>query len=364
MKQFKPLFTLLLMFNFLAAQPSLFTQNIDPLQPVMRTAIDFGSGALKMQTALVDPSEGRIIGKPVLVKYLTLSLTEHVAAQGGRISEEMVQKILDILQNLKKEVQQVSVQAGYPSPQFRGVATAVFRKAENGMDLLRIFDEQLGLKFHMLSQDEEGKLGFLTAKALYSDILETSLLAWDSGNGSFQMTSKEGVDHTVFQGPLGHGTVRVLLSDDIRKGPILQNHESGNPISREESIALVQKIKALLPPIPDWLQDKLNSQDTSVVTYGEGIAIFALTAQAIAHLDGIDEPVEHAKVSIFDVQRVIENYVEQSDEVFIADGLHCKTLTAALLLSAVMQHFGIESISYKRALGNTPGMLIAPWLSR
>jgi hypothetical protein len=48
--------------------------------------------------------------------------------------------------------------------------------------------------------------------------------------------------------------------------------------------------------------------------------------------------------------------------VFNAAGLHCKTLTSALHLSAVMQHFGIHLIHYKRSIGNTPGMLIAPSL--
>jgi len=328
--------------------------------PTVRAAIDVGSGAVKIQMAVVDPEENLIIGKPLVAKYVPLGLIEDVATHDGCISEEMRQKALSILRGFKEEVLGVAAREGHPSVQFTAVATAVFRKAQNGNDLLQMFEEQLGIRFQILSQDEEGRLGFLTAKALYPDVSETSLLAWDSGNGSFQMTIKEGENYQIYQGPLGHGTVRVLLSKDIRNGFILQTHESGNPVLQEEAIELTKKINSLLPPTPDWLHKKLNSDKTVIATFGDGESIFALTAQALANLNGIKEPVQQATISFSDVQRVIDTYIKQKDEVFNAAGLHCKTLTSASHLSAVMQHFGIQRIYYKRSIGNTAGMLIAP----
>jgi hypothetical protein len=106
----------------------------------------------------------------------------------------------------------------------------------------------------------------LSAKILYPEIDEENLLVWDSGNGSFQITAKIGDTYKIYQGPLGHGTVRVLLSKEIRGGMVLEGHVSGNPVQMDEAPQIVQGIENLLPEIPSWLQDKLNSKKTVVVT--------------------------------------------------------------------------------------------------
>lgn len=362
MKQFKFLFALLLLGGLFAFQLFVSAQDVKSMGHMVRAAIDFGSGTVKIQMAVVDTEKNRIIGQPFIAKYVPLGLTEDVATHDGRISETMAQKALSILRGFKEEALMVAAREGYPSMQFTGVATAVFRKAQNGSDLLQKFEEQLGIRFQILPQDDEGRLGFLTAKALYPEVTETGLLAWDSGNGSFQMVIKEGKNYQIYEGQLGHGTVRVLLSKEIRNGPILQTYESGNPVLQEEALELTQKITSLLSPVPDWLHEKLNSDKIVIATFGDGTGIFALTAEAIANLNGIKEPVEQATISFSDVQRVINTYIEQEDEVFNTVGLHCKTLTSALHLSAVMQYFGIQLIHYKRSIGNTSGMLIAPQL--
>lgn len=331
-------------------------------QNAVRTAIDFGSGAVKIQMVEVDTEENRIVGESLLAKYVPLGLTEDVATHDGRISEEMKHKAISILHGFKEEALDAAARAGHDQIEFTGIGTAVFRKAQNGSDLLQIFEKTLGIRFQILPQDEEGKLGFLTAKALYPTTPEALLLAWDSGNGSFQITAREGENYQIYQGPLGHGTVRVLLSKEIRNGPILQTHESGNPVLKEEAAQLTQRIKEHLTSIPDWLKEKLNSDEILIATFGDGESIFALVSQALAYLDGAKEPVQQAMISFSDVQRVIDTFIEQGDEIFIAASLHCKTLTSAIHLSAVMEHFGIQVIHYKRSIGITPGMLIAPQL--
>lgn len=356
MKKFKS-YLFLLLLHFLSSSSYL-----PATEGVARAAIDFGSGAVKIQTAVVDPENNCMIGTPMLAKFTKLSLTEDVAQHDGRISEQMEATALTILQGFKKEAMEAAALKGYTSVEFIGVATAVFRKAHNGSLFLQKLKEQLGITFQILSQDEEGSLGFLTAQALYPETAQSSLLAWDSGNGSFQMTIKEGEKYSVYQGPLGHGTVRVLLSKDIRKGPVFQANESGNPVLKDEAEELTKKISELLPKPPQWLATMLHSKNTVVATFGDGESIFALVAQALAKLKGITEPVQQASISFLDVQKIIDTYLGQGDEVFIAAGLHNKTLTSALHLSAIMKHFGIKQIEYKRSIGNTPGMLIAPQL--
>lgn len=319
----------------------------------VRAAIDFGSGAVKIQVAEV--KDNRMVGESLLGKYIPISLTEDVTAHHGFISEEMIQKTLLILKDLKEEAIQVATHKGYDEIQFTGIATAVFRKAHNGYDLLQTFEEKLGIPFQILSQEEEGKLGFLTAKILYPHIPEELLLAWDSGNGSFQICAH---DNQIYNGPLGFGTLRVLLSKDIRQGPIMQSHESGNPVSQKEAALLDQRIKDLLPAIPDWLRHKLNTKKI-IATFGDSESTFAIVAQAIAHLYNLPE---HTVLSFSDVQKVIATCIGKSDEFFIANNLHCETLTSALHLSSIMEYFDIQEIHYRWSIGNTPGMLIAPKL--
>lgn len=330
-------------------------------EAIARAAIDFGSGAVKIQMAAIDPDENQIVSDPLLAKYTPLSLTEDVASHNGYISPEIAEMAFNILQEFKKEAMMTSAKKGYPSIQFAGAATAVFRKAKNGQDLLNLFEEKLGIRFQILPQEEEGKLGLLTAQILFPDVEQKSLLAWDSGNGSFQMTLKE-ANYLIYQGPLGHGTARVLLSQDIRHGSIFLAHESGNPLQHAESIELKQKIKELLPPTPEWLKKQLKSDHVVIATFGDGESVFALAAQALAYLNGETEHPKQAIVTYQDVQRVIDTFIEKDDKALIRANLHIKTVTSAIYLSALMQHFGIEKIHYKTAIGNTQGMLLAPML--
>lgn len=327
-------------------------------QVTMRAAIDFGSGAIKIQMAEVNTEENCLVSEIFLAKYVPLGLIEDVAAHEGCISEKMQQKALFILDAFKKEALKIAAEKGHAEVEFAAIATAVFRKAQNGNTLLQQCYEKTGIQFQILSQVEEGQLGFLTAKALYPHLPEASLCAWDSGNGSFQITTKEAADYQIYQGPLGHGTVRVLLSTEIRKQAVLHTHESGNPILKAEALELIQKIKESLPPTPEWLKEKLKKHETCIVTFGDGESIFALVSQAFAYFNGVQEPIQQALISVWDVEKVINQWMEQKDETFIANDLHIKTLTSAVHLLATMEYFGIQKIHYKRSLGNTSGMLI------
>ena len=153
--------SLFIMVNF--ALGSL-TATLDARQTVFRAAIDFGSGAVKLQVNSVDPIESRLVGAPLLTRYVTINLIEHIATHEGSITEEMQEKIVELLREFK-EAASAAVEGS--ELEFSALATEVFRRAENGALLLQKMDQKLGLHFHIISQEEEGKLGFMTAKALY-----------------------------------------------------------------------------------------------------------------------------------------------------------------------------------------------------
>lgn len=299
-----------------------------------------------MQVAKVD--RDRVLDT-LLERRISLNLTEDVASHGGMISVEMQEKALKILQQLKEEAEKAS--GG--KLQMAGIATAVFRKAANGTDVLKLFDQRLGIHLAVLSQEEEGRLGYMTAKALYPEIPEDRLIVWDNGNGSFQITSQQG----IYQGPLGYGTVRVLLSQEIRNGPIFLPHESGNPVSWEEAALLADKIRLHLPEKPQWLATML-SEKAIVVTFGDGKSLFPVVAESLAIVNG--KSGYAAAISQADLQKMRDLFLEQDDDLFDAMGIYNRMSSASVFLLAMMEYLGIDAIQFKKATGNTSGILISP----
>jgi hypothetical protein len=312
----------------------------------VRAAIDFGSGAVKIQVAVVETDTNRIVGKPLLADFTPIMLTEDVAAHGGKISPEKIEKAIEVLRQYKANALEIA--ASRPVD-FIGIATAVFRKANNGAEVLQLIEQNTGISFRILSQEEEGRLGFLTAQALFPEVPESNLIAWDSGNGSFQISS----DSHVYLAPLGHGNVRILLSE-MRGKPILQAFESGNPLLPGEAFQLSFKIRALLPPVPKWFIKKLIAKETVIATFGDGESIFYIAAKAYQTLLGIDAPIEEIELTRKKVNLMA--FLAKEDQELT--GFHYKTVTSLLLISTIMDQFGIERIHFKKSMGNTSGMLV------
>jgi exopolyphosphatase/pppGpp-phosphohydrolase len=322
-------------------------------ESVVRAAIDFGSGALKIQVARVDTETNRV--EPLWIEYKPVLLTEDVAVNNGSISAGMEETARQILADYKAQALALSDQV-----QFSGIATAVFRKAHNGPQVLERLEQSLEIPFRILSQDEEGRLGFLTAQALNPEVDPKRLIAWDTGHGSFQVTAWDGENYQVYQGPMGHGTVRVWLSRDIRQGEVLKPEESGNPISLDEMVALSRHIQSHLPPVPNWLAKRLADRRTVVATFGDRESIFAVCAQSIAAHQGLEGRVPTVRVR--DLAVVIADHLDAEDEQFVAEEMHRKLPTAGCLMKTVMDHLKIRQVEYRQAMGTTSGMLIAPEL--
>ncbi len=329
-----------------------------------RAAIDFGSGSVKIQVNVVDLDDNSLSGQPLLTKYIPLNLTEDVATHGDCISPAMQQQAFSILSKLKQEALTASTQTGNTPLHFEGIATAVFRDARNGTALIKDFEEKLGIRFQILSQDDEGILGFITAHALFANTPQEKLLAWDSGNGSFQMTAKNNDAYQVYQGPVGYGVARVFLSKDIRKGPVLLPHQSGNPVLPAETLELKRRICQTLPPTPAWLKDILESNDVVIATFGDGESLVGIVANVLSAAKRITDPAHDALISLADVHWMADKYQGCTDQDFDRIGIHREAFMSALLLSAFMEHFGITKIHYQHSVGSTPGMLLLPklWL--
>jgi exopolyphosphatase/pppGpp-phosphohydrolase len=328
---------------------SLLLSSTLSAETVARVAIDWGSGSIKTQMHLVDTESNQLVGQPLLLYITPLALTEDVENHGGAVSPEM-QAIA--LEHLKAMQYSAEIASPFYEIQYSGIATAAFRRASNGLELLAQINQQLGIPFRILSQQEEGQLGFLAAQALFPQIPTDQLLAWDSGNGSFQFAGSDG----LFEGPLGYGTVRIILARDVKQIPAYRPDETGNPINAQEAQQLTDIIESLLPPPSDWLQQKLTAPGTTIVTWGDPGCHFGLTANAA---NG-GHPLFEATLTRADFQQLIDTYMGYEDAQFVRLGISRRTLSVALYMATVMDHYGIDQFLFRPSMGNTAGMLIAP----
>lgn len=222
---------------------------------------------------------------------------------------------------------------------FRKIITLVCISLSVGLGTLHAASSVLPEVVESQLHDDE-PFEFLSIKAIYPDIPEDSLLAWDIYSDSFQITTHHQYGYQLYQQPFGENSVRDLLAD-IRQH---QPQDQINPISPLEAQAIVSRLKTLLPDSPAWLNEKLASQDTVVATFGYSDTVFAIVAQAVAQPHTMNGEIIF---SIEDVHRVIETFFEYTDEMFDASGLSPKTLIHALQVASIMEHVGIHTVHYR-----------------
>jgi exopolyphosphatase / guanosine-5'-triphosphate,3'-diphosphate pyrophosphatase len=307
---------------------------------VTRAAFDLGSGKFKLLVARVQDHHVDVTCSKIIKVELGSDLAE---SQDQALSEEIQKVAMQALQELKEE----AIKNG--ATQFRGMATAVFRKARNGEAFLEKLASETGIGLEIVSQEKEGKIGFLTASALFPDLKEEEIVSWDSGNASFQIVSKEKAGYRVYNGPWGNSLVAKAFLEEVRNVPYSQKNPI-NPITPAECSALIDVVKEQIA-LPEWLDEKLSSAQTSVLAIGDNESIFAIAARNLR--------TDH--FTIDQVRSVIQRLVGNPNDVLqqhipISDPK--TTLTRVILLCSVMEKFGIREVRFKEAAGNTLGMLI------
>src|SRR5690348_15247143 len=161
-------FSILVLLAFIAFIAWNFTS-----KTITRAAVDVGSGSIKLTIAKVDPQSNKI--------HHILYSEEHpvpfkrdIQVSGQSLLSEKIQKVaFETLSNLQKEL------APHRPQEWKGIATAASRQATNAPDMFKKINEQLGIDIAIISQNEEGRLGFTTAAAV-SNIPQEKLIAVDS----------------------------------------------------------------------------------------------------------------------------------------------------------------------------------------
>lgn len=314
----------------------------------IRAAYDIGSGLTKCEVAEVDVVAGKRL-RVLYSKDCKCMLREAMARSGGTsIGEDGLDACANILRDFKSEADSVGATA------HSAIATAVFREAADGDAFLQtVVGQDLGIPVQVVSQDLEGQIGFLTAlassQALGMDLTAETAICWDSGGGSFQITSQDAGNRLgVWCGPLGSASTTAAMISDVQ-GRSIEEVRSPNPCTIDDCKALADLIRQRLGAAPVWLARKLSiDNDVVVVGIGGNACAFGNCAHACAS-------------NTWDAQTLwlrIEELAGLSDEQVEAAGYPTARmiLPKLVLVHTVMTLAGIQSVTYAPSNGGCAGM--------
>lgn len=298
---------------------------------VTRAAIDIGSGGTKLTVGDIDPLTNRIlrIRDDILIG---VKLRQDLAVSpDGLLSDHIQEELVHTIKQLQERMNK------FAPLELNAVATSVFRTAKNGFAVLDKVESETGIKVKLLSQTEEGEIGFASAIAASNETKE-NLIVWDSGSGSFQLTTFRDGNIEMYGEEFG-STPALEKLYELRGQPIAIGLRIP-AISLQEALSLCEAIRAELPCPPEWV----SSGNKRVVAIGS--TIFYRTATALGKLTYSKEEV---------LQGMIEACSRHDDEL-------SPLIISMAFLYAVMDHCQISELTYCKTNGSTEGLLTIPKL--
>lgn len=302
---------------------------------VRRGAFDFGSGSIKMQISDVDLEQGRIV-QTIETGVIGVPFSEDLFQNGGIFSDQLLQSALDSLNTLKQQAEAHGVK------EFGGFATEAFRQAENSSRFFEEISTRFGIPVRIVSQHEEGELGFNTAVIIAQEE-PNQVVVWDTGAGSVQFATLTESGIEVVKIPAGAITSSTFILSEIQGR---NSEQSSNPMTKQELVRGLELIKQKFPEVSsEWMSDLQKK------------TIIAIGAQPHAVRF-------HAQFHTLDqVRRAMEERLGKTDQELSVENPQDESFrTGCLLISlAVMEKYGIEKIKYYRTgSGNATAFLVDP----
>lgn len=301
----------------------------------VRAGIDMGSGTTKILVSEVDVCRNKL-GKVLFSQDKPIGFNEDLAeSHNNQLSPQIQQQGAATLRELVAQAQK------FHPVRITGVATAVFRTAANGPEVIKQFNREAHVSLRIISQKQEAELGFLSAKAALNDpkIKDTDLLVWDIGGGSMQMTTytlAKGVKTPeIYQGKLASVSLKDLVIE-VLMNKNLKEVNSPNPIGplAGEILRLVN-FYARTHVNPEIMQ---AAKSKTVVGIG-GVHGYSIKDQL--------HPANN-KYTLADLDRVAKEKVTQSDAQLSGD-YRATDVTNLLLVEGFMQALNISDITIVKA---------------
>lgn len=309
---------------------------------VRRAAFDIGSGQVKMQIADLDLGSDTLVSV-LLNENVRIPIREDLdKSLDETISPDFQDRLVSALAGLMEKAEP------YLPSAYHAVATEALRLAKNGPQIVEKIKLVTGLTVTIVTQEEEGVLGFVAAVA-EAGIDPDSSLVWDQGGGSLQFTIKEGDTYQVYQSKLGKVPFkRALLS--IQGRDRLSN--SPNPISKDEFQESLAFIKEQFTDFPEGLKQKLKSM--SVLRIGIH-PLWGISDKNCFDKEGLLQLIEEY-LTLNDEQICQKNHISpalKETATFIVVNL--------ILAYGIMETLGIDTVRYVGTSGAlSTGAMLTP----
>lgn len=300
---------------------------------VRRAAFDFGSGSIKMQVSDVDISTNKIV-QTHLKTNIGVPFQEDLLShpESKEFSAELMEKAAFAMAQLKQQAIELGV------VQCSGFSTEAFRIAANSQELFNKINAEFGVAVKLISQQEEGRLGFYTA-AIMSEMDPAKIVVWDIGAGSFQITAEVGKTIEVLKAPWGVVSTQNFISKLISRDII-------NPLSFDEFHESIVKLIVALPDLPESISKKLQD-DVTVIGIG--------AHSKLIRKDGEFYTVDALKKSI------LANLDESEEEIALGDTSGGFIMSSSIVNYTVMKRYGIKAVKYiKTSSGSSSAVLVDP----
>lgn len=342
----------------------LHFKNIDLNPYSARVAYDMGSGGTKIKGVLFNTEATHI--EAVFAEYsfpMTYSL-DLEQSENNQFSDLIMEMGLEQLKNHKALIEADFEKLNLDlALEHYGVATAAFRKAENADLFLSKIESELDIHINIISQEEEGVLGYYAAKFAakensHRDLIDWSdPIVWDIGGGSMQVThQEEDGEFTILQGTVASSTFMTLFNQHIRAFEDLSL--TPNPINNMEfSTALkLAKEQLVFSEVDSAVIRTRIEQGSDVLAIG---AVHNASVQnTINQVLNIDAD-SYSKAQIFQAAELLYNLNDQQ----IAGLLQLKNpsfsktaITNLILVSAFMEKFNVDQVCTVKA-NNTDGLI-------
>ncbi|ELP25041.1 MULTISPECIES: Ppx/GppA phosphatase family protein [Pantoea] len=319
-------FTLVCSLFFAAAAQADRCQQI-------RAGLDIGSGTTKVAVARVNVCQLRI-EKVLYQDQRAVAWNDALAhSADNQLNPAITQEGVAALQQLVAHAKRFHPQ------RISGVATAVFRNASNGQAVIEQLQRQTGAEINIISQEQEAKLGFLSAKAALNDpaIRDEQLLVWDIGGGSMQMTAwrqQSGkLVADIYQGKLASVTLKNFILTVLKNSPQVS---SPNPIgSWRPSVLRFVQFYATNEVSPQIKQDVTGRR---VIGIG-GVHGFSIRNQL---------PGKPHRYTLTELQQLSQQQVWKGDSELSGD-YRATDVSNLLLVEGFMQALKIDQVTLVEA---------------
>lgn len=306
---------------------------------ITRAAVDVGSGSIKLTIAKVDPLNNKI-HRILYSEEHPIPFKRDIQVGGKSQLSEKIQKVaFDKLNDLQRDL------APYRPMEWKGIATAASRQANNASEMFKKISADLGIDISIISQNEEGRLGFATAAAV-SGIPQEKLIAVDSGSGSFQISTLIDGNLEVIEGALGYiPSLEALMA--IR-GETLDLQTPPATVTLVEAQLLVEKMRGKMPSVPEAIQQKIKDPANSIVGIGNENFIFAMGAMGVGK-------------DTFTKEELWAAIAHYAGKPATEMGQFSKPDTAVLgmvLLYTIMDSMGLDQLTSCYSNGSCEGLLV------